>query len=111
MFARVSTYELPPDRAQEAAAAFRDAIERISALAGLERALLLMPRDGTRAITITLWESATAMEASRVAASRARSAAANAVDGEVTSTEEFDVAADVTGVGSGSQGVSSAVPG
>jgi heme-degrading monooxygenase HmoA len=102
MFARVSMYELPADRAHEAAAAFRDAIERIRALDGLERALLLMPRDGTRAVTVTLWESATAMEASRVAASRARSAAANAVDGEVTSTEEYEVEVDVTGLPHGS---------
>jgi heme-degrading monooxygenase HmoA len=98
MFARVSKYELPSDQAHEAIPAFREAIERIRGLAGLERALLLMPRDGTRAVTIPLWDSELAMESSRVAATRARSAAANAVGGEVTSTEEYEVVADRTGL-------------
>ena len=98
MFARVSKYELPSGRAHEAIPAFRAAIERIRALDGLERALLLMPRDGTRAVTITLWETELAMETSRVAASRARSEAASAVDGEVTSTEEYEVVEDAAGL-------------
>jgi heme-degrading monooxygenase HmoA len=98
MFARVSKYELPSGRAHEAIPAFREAIERIRALDGLDRALLLMPRDGTRAVTITLWQTELAMESSRVAASRARSAAASEVDGEVTSTEEYEVVADLTGL-------------
>lgn len=111
MFARVSKYDLPVERAHEAAAAFREAIERISTLDGLERALLLLPRDGGGAVTITLWETATAMEASRVAASRARSVAANAVGGEVTSTEEYEVAVDVLGIGGAAPGERSSVPG
>jgi heme-degrading monooxygenase HmoA len=111
MFARVSKYDLPAERAHEAAAAFRDAIERIRTLNGLERALLLLPRDGGGAVTITLWETATAMEASRVAASRARSVAANAVGGEVTSTEEYEVSVDVGGTAGGAPAERSALRG
>jgi heme-degrading monooxygenase HmoA len=97
MFARVSRYELPADRAQEAAGAFREAIEQIRTLQGLERAVLLLTRDGSRAMTVTFWDSENSMEVTRMAATRARGAAANAVGGEVISTEEFEVALDATG--------------
>jgi heme-degrading monooxygenase HmoA len=97
MFARVSRYELPADRAHEAGDAFREAIEHIRTLQGLERAVLLLARDGSRAVTVTFWDSENSMEVSRMAATRARGAAANAVGGEVISTEEFEVAVDVTG--------------
>ena len=98
MFARVSRYDLPAERSAETAAAFREAIERIRELDGLERAVLLLARDGSRAVTVTFWDSESAMEVSRMSATRARSAAANAVGGEVISTEEFEVAVDLTGV-------------
>jgi heme-degrading monooxygenase HmoA len=100
MFARVSRYDLPGS-ADEAGAAFREAIDRIRELDGLERAVLLLARDGSRAMTVTFWDTENAMEVSRMAATRARSAAANAVGGEVISTEEFEVAVDVAGLAAG----------
>jgi heme-degrading monooxygenase HmoA len=91
VYARISTYELEPERADDAVVAFRGAIDRIRSLPGLVDAYFLVERDGTRAVTMTLWESLAAMEASRVVASRARSDAARAVDSTVSSTSEFDV--------------------
>jgi heme-degrading monooxygenase HmoA len=97
MFARVSTYDVPGERAEDAIRGFRDAIDRIRASDGFLEAFFLVDRDGNQAMTITLWESAHAMEASRVAASRARTEAARAADGEVRSSSEFVVAIHETG--------------
>jgi heme-degrading monooxygenase HmoA len=111
MFARVSRYDLPSDRAHEAAAAFREAMERIGELDGLQQAALLLATDGNRAMTVTFWDTENAMQVSRIAATRARSAAANAVGGEVISTEEFEVAVDVTGRQAGAQAQRSGLAG
>lgn len=92
MFARVSTYDLPGERAEDGIRGFRDAIDRIRSSDGFVEAFFLVDRDGNQAITITFWESRQAMEASRVAASRARTEAARAADGEVRSSSEHEVA-------------------
>lgn len=92
MFARVTTYELELGRASKAVESFQPAIERIRELDGLVEAFFLVEPDGQHAISITLWDSADSMERSRVAASRARTAAAAEVEAEVTSTFELDVA-------------------
>ena len=92
MHARVSTYEVSLDKLDEGVASFRDAIARISGLAGFEEALLLVDRENGQAVTITFWEDTGAMVASRVAASRARSDAARAADGEVKSSCEYEIA-------------------
>ena len=91
MFARVTTYELEDGRASEAIDAFAPAIDSIRALDGLVDAYFLVERDGRRAISMTLWESADAMERSRVPASRARIEAAGAAEVEVLSTYELEV--------------------
>ena len=91
MFARVTTYELEEGRATESIAAFEPAIERIRTLDGLVEAYFLVERDGRCAITMTLWESADAMERSRVAASSARTEAAREAGAEIASTYELEV--------------------
>jgi heme-degrading monooxygenase HmoA len=93
MFARVSTYDLPPERADAAAEAFGQAIGQIRSMAGLAAAYLLVNAENGRTLTITLWDSRAAMEASRVTASRLRSEAARTLDAAVLSTEEYEVAA------------------
>jgi heme-degrading monooxygenase HmoA len=92
MYARVTTYELD-EHGEDPAASFERAIERIRSLPGLVDASFLVEREGRRALTITTWESLEAMEASRVAATRARSDAAREIDAEVTSTSEYAVRA------------------
>jgi heme-degrading monooxygenase HmoA len=94
MFARVSTYQIPPERKGEAQANFGGALERIREVDGLEKAVLLFGCESDRAVTITFWENNAAMSASRVAASRLRSEAASSVDGDVVSVEEFEVLSD-----------------
>ena len=91
MHARVSTYELSPDRVEEGIRGFREAMDRIRELDGLEEVFFLVDRENGQAVTITLWDDAATMTASRVAASRARSDAARAADGEVKSSCEYEV--------------------
>jgi heme-degrading monooxygenase HmoA len=91
MFARVSIYDIPHDRRDEARASFNSAVGRIRETEGLDSAMLLLGYDSDRAVTITFWESQAAMAASRVIASRLRSEAASSVGGDILSVEEFEV--------------------
>jgi len=93
VFARVSIYEVPPDRVGAAAETFGQAIGQIREMTGLAAAYLLVNAENGRTLTMTLWDSRAAMEASRVTASRLRSEAARGLDGDVLSTEEYEVAA------------------
>jgi len=100
MFARVSRYEVPTEQLGAAPEAFRRAIGQIAGSSGLADAFVLVDAgdsapvdaDSARVLTMTLWESRTAMEASRVTATRLRSEAAEALGGSVISSEEFEVA-------------------
>lgn len=91
MFARLTTYDLDAENASDAAEGFQPAIDRIRSLDGLVEAFFLVECDGSRGVSITLWESMDSMERSRVAASRARSEAAEEIGAEVTSTYEYKV--------------------
>lgn len=91
MFARMAIYDVPVDRVDEARSSFQDAIARIGEAPGMEDALLFVGADSGRAVTITLWRDHAAMVASRVGASRIRSDALAAVDGDVVSVDEFEV--------------------
>jgi heme-degrading monooxygenase HmoA len=94
---RIATYELPPGRIDDGIHSFREAAERIRGLDGLTDVYFFVSRETGRAVTVTLWESAAAMAASRVRASSARSDAARAVDGGVVSVDEFDLAFHLDG--------------
>jgi heme-degrading monooxygenase HmoA len=90
-FARLAIYDVSEDLQAEARAGFEEAIERIRDVPGLQEAYLLVGTESGRTVTITFWESHEAMAASRVVASRVRSEAVAAVDGEVVSVDEFEV--------------------
>lgn len=92
MYARISVYDVGADRRAEATASFREAFARLREVEGLERAYFLLGCEGTRAISMTLWESQSTMAASRVVASRLRSDAAGASEGEIVSVDEYEVA-------------------
>lgn len=92
MHARLSTYDLSIDKLDEGIRSFREAIDRIQQLDGFQEALFLVDRENGQAVTITFWDRADSMVASGVSASRARSDAARAADGEVKSTCEYEVA-------------------
>jgi heme-degrading monooxygenase HmoA len=91
MFARLSLYEIPPERGEEAQAGFREAIGRIGESDGFVDAYLLRGCDTDRFGALVVWDSFDSMAASRVTASRLRTDAARSVDGDVVSVEEFEI--------------------
>jgi heme-degrading monooxygenase HmoA len=93
VFARVSIYEVPVERVRDAAETFGQAIGQIRTMENLAAAYLLVDADSGKVLTMTLWDSVAAMEASRVAASRLRSDAVRTVQGSVQSTDEYEVVA------------------
>jgi hypothetical protein len=95
--ARVSTYDLALDKLDDGVRSFGEAIDRIRKLEGFQEAYLLVDRENGQAVTITLWDRSDTMVASRVPASRARSDAARAADGEVKSTCEYEIVLHETG--------------
>ena len=97
MHARVTTYDLAVDKLDEGIRSFGEAIDRIRQLNGLREAFFFVDRENGQAVTVTLWEDAASLAASRVAASRARSDAARAADGEVKSSCEYELAIHETG--------------
>jgi heme-degrading monooxygenase HmoA len=92
MFARVSRYEIPAERIDDAVASFRAALEQITSLGGFEGGYVLVDRGSDSAMTVVFWDSVATLEGSRVTASRLRTEAAHAADGGVTSSQEFEVA-------------------
>jgi heme-degrading monooxygenase HmoA len=94
MFARVARYRYPEERLDDAVDAFRTASEGLRALQGNVGGYLLVDRDNSTALTVTFWENRQAMEASEVGASRLRSVAINAVEGEVEAVDRCEVAVD-----------------
>lgn len=95
MHARVSTYQGPPERIDEAVAAF-DADDRLLDLEGLEDAYLLVDRGSGRMVTVTLWHSREALDATAPAAGSIRTAAAGAGGQAVLSVDAYEVALRAT---------------
>jgi heme-degrading monooxygenase HmoA len=92
VYARMSTYELPAEAGRDAEQAFREALRKIDQCPGLGEGMYLVSCDGSRAVTLTLWDSRAEMDASRVKATHLRMDAAHEVDAAIVSTEEFEVA-------------------
>ena len=96
MFARVARYEVEPKRMNEAIEAFREALTDIEGLEGLKGgSVLTEPEEGV-IISMTFWESRTAMDDSEVQASKLRQQAAKQVDGTVVSVHCLDVVAEIS---------------
>jgi heme-degrading monooxygenase HmoA len=91
MFARVSTYAASPADVDRLVKAF-DADDRLSQMAGIRDAFLLVDRASGRALTVTLWESEEAMTASAAGATQVRQDAANTGGGSIQSVETYEVA-------------------
>ena len=92
MFARVSTYQGDTERLLEG---FRPTREPLAQLEGLERAYFLTDSAAGRAMTVTLWDSPAAMEASADWASKAREHATHDSGAAVESVHSYEVALTV----------------
>jgi heme-degrading monooxygenase HmoA len=97
MFARVSVYNIPAARMEEALDEFRAALAQISEREGFSEAFFFVAPEDDRATATTLWTSRSALETSRVSASNLRNKAAHAVDGKVVSAIEYEVGLHVGG--------------
>ncbi len=92
MFARVSTYEGPPDRMQEGISHARERIlPAVRNIAGFSGVLFLADRETGKALSITLWESEQAMRDSEEEASRLRSESAEAGGETIAGVERYEV--------------------
>jgi heme-degrading monooxygenase HmoA len=88
VFARVSTYQGDSERLLEGV---RRTTEPLSQLEGFERAYLLTDTAAGKAMTITVWDSQAAMDASAEWASKAREHAAHDSGAVVQSVESYEV--------------------
>ncbi len=96
MHARVSTYAgITPDRAEDGIRAFQSSADALQELDGFEGAYLLMDRDAGTAMTITLWSSEEAAQASAERATQIRTQAASATDMSVERVDTYEVAMHV----------------
>jgi heme-degrading monooxygenase HmoA len=95
MFARVARYEVAPERMDEAVEAFREAVAQIETIDGLKGGNVLIDADDGVVMSMTFWESRTAMEKSEVEAAGVRQEAAKKVGGTVVSVHCLDVAVEI----------------
>jgi len=94
MFARVVRYQIPEARFGEVVPAFREAVEQLRDIEGTKGGYLLIDRDNCTALTVTLWDNQAALQASEVSATKLRSDAIDAVEGEVQTIDRCEVALD-----------------
>lgn len=88
MFARVSRYRGDAERLRQGFEAVTPELETVE---GFARAFFLADRGSSRAMSITLWETAEALEASAERAHRMRTQAAEPSDATIESVESYEV--------------------
>ena len=92
MVARVARYRMDPDRCNDAVESFRRAGAGLAELGGFVNGYVLLDSDGGEVVTVTIWDSRAALEASDVRASRLRQQAIEEVDGSVEGVGRYNVA-------------------
>lgn len=93
MFARVSTYQGPPDQIDEGVRHAQESIlPRIQGLDGFQGVYFLVDRQSGKGLSITLWESEETMRASEEAANQLRRESAEASSEEILGVERYEVA-------------------
>ena len=90
MYARATTLRASPDDVQEQIDHYQEGIQSVREISGNRGAFLLVDRSAGKAISVTLWESDDAMQASRKRADELRQQAQESA-GE--SVDEYEVAA------------------
>ena len=91
MFARISTYEGDAEPLREG---FDRATDQLKQIDGFERAYFLIG-DGGKAMSVTIWKSREALNASVEAANRLREEATQPSGAMITSVESYEVALTV----------------
>jgi heme-degrading monooxygenase HmoA len=92
MHARVSTYE---GDAEELVRAFDSVAGPLDEIDGFRKAYFLVDRSGGRAISITLWDSEEALEASVQRANELREEASSSAGASIASVDHYEVALEI----------------
>jgi len=95
MFARLARYEIPTDRLGDAVKSFSEAGEQLRELQGYRTGFLLLDEDESSVMTLTIWETRTALETSEARAGSLRRQACSEVDGSVQSVTSYEVVAEL----------------
>ncbi len=95
MQARVSTYAGTPEQAQEGIQNFEGLTDALRSLDGFEGAYLLVDRGRGKALSVTLWASEEAAQASAEKAKQMRSQAAEGAGMSIESVEDYEVAVQI----------------
>ncbi|MDP8960353.1 MAG: antibiotic biosynthesis monooxygenase [Actinomycetota bacterium] len=96
MHARVSTYVGSADHVEDAIRSFEEISAAVRELDGFEGAYLLVDRGNGRALTITLWSSEDAVQASTGRADQTRAEAAATAGISIESVEVYEVASQLS---------------
>jgi heme-degrading monooxygenase HmoA len=91
VYARAATLRASPEHVQEAIVHYQEGIPSIREISGNRGAFLLVDRSAGKGISVTLWESEGAMQASRRRADELRQQAQEP-GGEIDPVDEFEVA-------------------
>jgi heme-degrading monooxygenase HmoA len=89
--ARLARYAIEPDRLDDAVESFHQAGFELSELDGFAGGHVLVDHEEGTLMTLTLWESRAAVDASDVRAATLRQRALRSVDGEVQSVTCYEV--------------------
>jgi heme-degrading monooxygenase HmoA len=92
MHARVSFYDASTEGVDAGIEQFRDVQANVQQMQGNQGGMLLVDREGGKAITITFWDSADDLEASSEQANQLRQQVANAAGLSISSVEGYEVA-------------------
>jgi heme-degrading monooxygenase HmoA len=93
MFARVSTFQGPPDQTAEGIRIAREQILPAAKLMdGFKGIYLLFDRESGKSLSVTLWETEEDMRASEEAANRVRAESADTSGETVVGVERYEVA-------------------
>jgi len=91
MWARVTTFQFPPDDVERAVEQFDKAVDAFAGQPGLERTDVFVNRRTGAGITITLWKSRDAMTASEDEADRLRGEIAVELVGWIQAVDEYEL--------------------
>ncbi len=96
MQARVSTYAGAADHIEDAIRSFEAISDAVRELDGFEGAYLLVDRGSGRALTITLWSSEDAVQASTERANQTRAQAAATAGISIENVAVYEVAVQLS---------------
>jgi len=92
MYARVGFYDMGGASRDDAIRSFEGTQSTIEQTEGIRGGLLLISSDGSEALTVTLWESEEALQASAQMAQQARAQAAGSAGMSVREAKSYEVA-------------------